>query len=291
MVKDLSFRALMGMTLSSQTDVDLSRPAYNHSDRSFWGLELRYKGIDPHDIFAYILWQEDHNDEFPTDPLQDYEFDSKYVGLGSEGTLFLSNLRYLGEFVWECGKRYANGATDEGAENINAYALDGQLEYLFDHPLDPRVQAEYLLASGDSDRIASPTNTVGGNRRNTRDTSFVGFGFRDTGISFAPEISNIQMVRMGGSLFPLKMYKVFKELELGLNWFIYHKDRSEGAVSDPTATQPIGRLGHEMDVFANWRITSDISWLVRWGVFWPAGGAFADDQERHYLLSAMTFSF
>jgi len=43
----------------------------------------------------------------------------------------------------------------------------------------------------------------GGNTRGD-DTSFVGFGYRDTGLSFAPRLSNIHVWRLGASFIPFE---------------------------------------------------------------------------------------
>ena len=46
-------------------------------------------------------------------------------------------------------------------------------------------------------------------------------------------------------------------------------------VSDPTADEQSGYLGWEVDVFTNWRVTSDLAVTVRYGAFFP-GDAFSD---------------
>jgi len=79
-------------------------------------------------------------------------------------------------------------------------------------------------------------------------------------------------------------------LELGTNWFLYHKNRRDGAVSDPTADEGSGYLGWEMDYFANWEITPDLMWTTRYGLFFP-GHAFSDQTTRTYFLVGMTWSF
>ena len=81
-----------------------------------------------------------------------------------------------------------------------------------------------------------------------------------------------------------------EELELGTDWFLYWKNASNGAVSDITANRRSGYLGWEMDYFANWRVTSDLSWTARLGVFFP-GSAFSDRSTRTFFLVGVTWSF
>ncbi len=278
---------LAGKTVGSSQDFDLTRPT-SRTRRAVFGTQLRYLGFEKHRPFAYVLWQSDHNHETRPTPLQDYDYDSVYVGLGSTGEL-TKNLFYSTEWVYEGGRSYGHRDFYK-RDVIKAWAFDIELEYLFDVPKRPRVSAEYIFASGDPDRLASPTDASGGNRGDMRDSSFVGLGYRDTGLSFAPRLSNVHIWRMGGSFFPLAGDPTFDRLELGTNWFLYWKNRRDGAVSDPTADMQSGYLGWEMDYYASWAITTDLSWTARYGLFFP-GDAFSDQSSRSFFLTGMTWSF
>ena len=136
---------------------------------------------------------------------------------------------------------------------------DAGVEKLFDCPMRPRIAGEYMFGSGDGNRRYTPTGAKGGNRGNARDASFAGFGLRDTGISLAPQISNLHIWKLS-------------------------------AISDPTADMFNGYVGAEMDYFVNWRLSSDLSWTVRWGTFFP-GGAYSDQYPRHFIFTGLTWSF
>jgi hypothetical protein len=146
-----------------------------------------------------------------------------------------------------------------------------------------------MFASGDGDRRFSPTNSVGGNTRGN-DSAFNGFGFRDTGLSFAPQLSNLHAWRLGAAFTPFEKIEMLKALELGTDWFLYWKNHAKGAVSDGTADRRSGYLGWEMDYFVNWRITSDLAWTTRFGTFFP-GSAFSDQTTRTFFLTGVTWSF
>jgi hypothetical protein len=208
--------------------------------------------------------------------LHNFDYDTFYVGIGSTGEL-VQNLRYSTEWVYEGGHSYWDRQSfleDQRRDNVEA---------------KPRIIGEYMFASGDSDRYGSPTNAIGGNRKG-QDHSFSGFGYRDTGLSFGPRLSNVHVWRAGGSFLPFEKTKGLDQLELGTDWFLYAKNRSNGAVSDPTADDRSGYLGWEMDYYANWRITSDLSWTTRFGTFFP-GEAFSDRTTRTFFLVGMTWSF
>lgn len=284
---DVAITGLMGRTVGSSEDFDASRYT-ERTRRTFFGVELRYTGFERHEPFAYVLWQRDHNHDNYRPLLQKFDYDSFYVGLGSEGEL-LTNLRYSTEWVYESGHSYGHRSFLH-QDVIRAWAFDVELEYLFDTRCHPRASLEYMFASGDEDRLDSPTDAIGGNRGDRTDRSFVGFGWRDTGLSFAPRLSNVHIWRAGASFFPFENDKFLNRLELGTDWYLYHKNHRAAAVSDFTADRGSGYLGWEMDYFANWDITPDLAWTARYGVFFP-GKAFSDQTTRTFFLVGMTWRF
>ncbi len=278
---------LAGKTVGSTPDFDLSRTA-TRSHRNFLGTQLRYIELERHEPFVYAIWQRDQNSEERITPFQRYDYDSFYFGFGSTGEL-AQRWRYATEWVIERGHSYGDGEYRQ-RNDIRAWAFVNELEYLFPGPKKARASIKYLFGSGDSDRIESPTNSAGGNSRGFTDESFIGFGFQDTGLSFAPLYSNLHMWRAGGSFYPWPNDPRFSRLQLGTDWYLYHKHHRSGAVSDPTADLGSGYLGWEMDYYANWQMTSDLSWTARFGAFFP-GAAFSDETTRTFLLLGMTWSF
>jgi len=284
---DFELTTLAGKTVGSSDDFDLSRSA-TRTRRNFLGGQLKYLGFDRHQPFAYVLWQRDQNREARFHPFQRFDYDSFYSGLGSTGEL-TQRLRYETEWVYEGGESFGDGRFVRRDE-IDAWALRAELEYLFRGDHKPRASIEYLFGSGDSDRLGSPTNTIGGNRGDFSDNSFVGFGFHDTGLSFAPRYSNLHMWRVGGSFYPWPGQQRLRRLELGTDWYLYQKHHASAAVSDPTANVGSGYLGWEMDYYVNWRVTSDLAWTARLGAFFP-GEAFDDRTTRTFLLLGAVWSF
>lgn len=285
---DFETTLVMGKTPASTENIDRSRPVADHSNRKFWIIEERYKGFENHEPFVYVAWQDDSTSEDPPNYLQNYHYDSQYIGFGSTGEL-IRNLRYSTEWVLERGRSYGSDRYMH-KDTIKAWGFDHRLDYYFQHKMKPILSFEYMFASGDANRLGSPTNAEGGNRNDRVDRSFIGFGFRDTGLSFAPRLSNIHIWRLGGIFRPFPDVEAVKELELGSDWFLYAKHRSNAAVSDALADRQSSYLGWEMDYFANYRIVSDLSWTVRFGAFFP-GKAFTDRTTRTFLLTGITWSF
>jgi len=284
---NFEIQGLGGMGIRSEPDIDRSRPNSGSSERNFWGTQITYKGFEKHKPFAYAFWNKDQKTEWKPVPLQDYDYDSYYVGIGSTGEL-LKNLRYGTELVYEGGNDYGHHEILQ-RDDIEAWAFDAALEYLCQMKTKPRFGLEYMFASGDGDRELSPTNEWGGNYHGN-DNSFSGFGYRDTGLAFAPRLSNLNAWRAGAAFKPFESVESLRQMELGTDWFLYCKNRADGAVSDFTADRQSNYLGWEMDYFINWRITSDLSWTTRFGTFFP-GKAFSDQTTRTFLLTGVTWSF
>jgi hypothetical protein len=220
--------------------------------------------------------------------MQRYDYDTRYVGLGSEGTLLTPNLRYSAELVGEFGKTYSHQTVSD-RDDVCALAFDATLSYLFPISTHPRLTFEYLYASGDKDHFLSATATSVGNLAGTNDNDFNAFGYRDLGLSFAPRLSNLHVYTLGAGFFPLETIDLFRKMEVGTKVFFYHK-AANGPVSDETAVRNARCLGWEWDVYCDWRITSDLTWTVRYGGFRP-GPAFRDRSCRDFFYTGVTLSF
>jgi len=284
---------MFAMTIHDTANIDDSAAVSDRMDRHFYGGEVRYKGFSRHEPFAYFLIQRDHTGKDSSaarQTVQSYHYDSNYVGLGSTGSVLLPNLRYETELVFECGSSFAENVSDH-TEGIRAMAFDVLLEYLFDCPRHPKVSFEYLFGSGDRNRRLSSTSTIGGNAAGTPDHAFNAFGFRDTGLAFGPDPANLHIFQGGVSVFPLEQCRRFRKMEVGTKVFFYMKHRNGGAISDTTAVNASSWVGWEWDLFCNWRITSDVSWTVRYGIFHPGEAFGGATDRRHFFYTGLTYSF
>ena len=295
-VCDFEIMGFIGRSIDDYPNIDESVAVIDRQDRCFWGVEGAYTGIRGHRVFAYYMAQNDRTSPYEPDPIrasvQDYGYESQYIGVGSTGSI-IPNLRYQVELVGETGRGYSRfqGPTED-PDRICGVAFDAQLEYYFTAPMRPKVWVQYLYASGDNDRFDSTTNTVGGNLAGTTDYAFNAFGYRDTGISYNPNVSNLQMWQVGGSFFPFEKHPLLKNLELGSMLFFYSKAAGGGPVSDRTISSENSRwLGWEWDIYMDWRITSDLSLTVRYGAFQPGAAYDQNDECRQFLYAALTYSF
>jgi hypothetical protein len=296
----LSFDAVAGITPVRTVDFDTSRPNFDHNTRrGFFGGMLSLQAGD-HRPFVYGLYQKDYNeddflDQGPIDTR--YEYDSAYLGLGSTGALS-DRLRYGVEVAYEFGDTLSNSfelspaggliPVEQAEDDISAWALDVKLDYFPDDPLQTRLSAEAIAASGDADRGTTNT-TFNGNRAGTTDTAFNGFGLLNTGLAFAPEVSNLLALRGGVAVFPLPDAGIFRRLQVGTDVFVYAKYDKDAPVDEPSGDERY--LGWEPDVYVNWQLTSDLTLAARYGVFFPNDDNFASDDSRQFLFVGLTLGF
>jgi len=275
-------------SIRSHDDIDRSIPQRDDSRRFFAGGQFTWTGIDGHEPYAFVLLQRSHHRD--KSPFQDYRYDSNYFGIGSHGQLFLPNLRYYAEAIWETGNSSATFVPTQ-SEDIDAFAVNAGLDYYFNCPGRPRLGVQYALGSGDKDR-RSPTNTLFGNLPGTDDDGFLGFGYIDTGYALAAQLANLQFVRIGGAVRPFEDVESFglNRLEVGSNFFWLWKDERTGGISDVRANLADSDIGNELDVFLHWYLMSDLIVSVRFGTFYP-GDAYSKDPNRSFLTTAVTFLF
>ncbi len=300
-VGDFDINALFAKLIHSYRDLDSSRPNYTNTRRYFYGIEVKYRGFENHQPFFYYLWQRDKmHDSNPDMYIVSWDYDSEYLGFGSKGQL-VPYVKYSAEVVYERGKTYGFPDITDPYQYINAryhrdrisaWGWDVLIEYFPPVKTNPRFSFEYIFASGDPDRIYHPTNTFIGNQAWTKDLSFNAFGYRNTGLVLFPDMTNIHIWRLGASFFPFDKHSAdwLKRMELGTDWFLYHKHRSKAAISDDLANVQSGYVGWEMDYFVNWRMTSDFAWTIRYGAFFP-GKAYTDKTTRTFFLAGFVWSF
>lgn len=267
-------------------DIDQSLPNNDDSRRAYGALEVNYVVSGYHRGYAMLMIERDLNDEDPDVASQDWTYDAWYLGAGLRGA-FWRDLGYHLEAIYQGGESAAAGTTD--TESIQAFSLSLLLEYRFHAPTSPAVLFEYMYGSGDDDR-GSVTDVAAGNTAGTDDEGFLAFGFLQTGYALFPRVSNIHILRLGGSLRPLEGTAGFEYLEVGAFAYLYRKVESAAPISDPRAFLDDSEVGSEIDLFLRWRVLSDLALSVNFGRFMP-GDAYDDDDGRNFFSAGFTYGF
>jgi hypothetical protein len=285
------------LTPRRTVDFDSSRPHFDDNTfRGFYGAMLSTR-VGQHKPFAYALFQQDYNHDY-TSTLgvisTKFDYYSYYLGAGSSGSLS-DRLIYGVEAVYEGGSTLSNSFDQstffpipQEKDTISAWAADARLDYLLGDERHSRFGFETILASGDSDRINGST-TFAGNRPGTQDHSFNAFGLLNTGLAFAPSVSNLMAFRIGASTFPFPDSVRLGRLQVGGDFFVFNKMRENGGIDEVTSS---GRyLGVEPDIYMNWQITSDVTLVLRYGVFFPNKDVIVNDDTRQFFYGGVTFAF
>lgn len=273
---DWFLKAFLAQTVPGEDNVDTSVPGYDKdSDRYFYGFEYGYLGFPGHDLYCYVVGQEDSSDARPDDPDYDYRYDSQYYGLGAEGPLAKA-FTYRLEAIKEYGRSRVYDTAEK--REIDAWAAVSRVAYTPRVYAHPNVSFEYAFGSGDSSRT-SVTDTYGGNT-SQKDGNFLYFGYFPTSYALFPRLSNIHICRAGIALRPLESNAVFKHLTIGADYYRFFKDKSGGGVYDPEASDNDRDIGSEIDLTLGWRIFSDLGVYARYGHFMP-GGAYSPDANNN----------
>ena len=297
--KDTTLEFLAGITPAYTVDIDPSRPHFdNNTHRGFYGAMLSQQ-VGSQKPFIYFVSQQDYNHDYvsitgaSSDAIRThFRYNSNYLGIGSKGTIG-DHLAYGGEAIYESGHTLSNSFDNSLApvpqtkDQIDAFAGDLRLDYLLNDVRKTRISAEGIFATGDDGRRQT-TNTLGGAPPNTRDTSYNGFGQVQNGLAFSPNVSNLFILRVGASTFPLQRVGTFQQLQMGLDMFLYEKFAINAPLDEPTSGT--GYVGVEPDLFLNWKIKSDVTLAMRYGVFFP-GSAIIDNNKRQFFYTGITFAF
>jgi hypothetical protein len=303
-ISDISFgpataQFIAGVTPTRTVDFDPSRPNFDHNTRrGFFGANLSQQ-IGQHRPYAYGLLQRDYNEDdvaFTGGVRTEFDYNSYYLGVGTEGAI-TDRLLYGVELVYEGGTTLSNsfiisGPTlvqiEQTRDQIKALAADARLDLLLLDQRKSRISAEVIAASGDDDRLQTST-TFAGNRPNSADRAFNAFGLLNTGLAFAPAVSNVLIFRVGAVTFPMPEHTAFDRLQLGVDLFVFNKLAQRAPIDEPTFDK--GYLGFEPDVFLNWQVSSDVTFALRYGIFFPGSAIVSDENPRQFFGAGMTYAF
>jgi hypothetical protein len=301
-----SLSVVAGVTPTRSVDILPDRPEFSYDTRrGFYGALLSVAVGQQHP-YIYGLIQRDYNGDHDVSvngPITTrYSYNSDYIGVGSTGPI-TDHLRYGIESAVEMGNTLSDSSTigfqNDGAVGlvqvpqtrnyIRAYAADLKFDYLPQDEHNSRFALEMIAASGDSDRGLTNT-TFNGNKPNTADRAFNGFGLLNTGLAFANPPSNLLSLRLGASTFPLRDRPYFKRLQVGTDLFVFGKPVANAPIAEPTASGQ-SYLGWEPDVYVNWQMVSDVTIALRYGAFIPNPSAYSDTATRQFLYLGATFAF
>lgn len=267
----------------SDDNIDILSTGSGRTKRWFYGSEWKIHFLASHKAGIFFLVNNDRNNESPDGNNQRHQLDSNYYGVGIDGRVF-GNLSYWTQFIGENGKTYPTGSSTK--TGVSARALDAGLRYFFRTPTAPSFYAEYASGSGDGDATGSSNSTLGGSAAGN-DERFISFGGLSLGYALAPQLTNLDVFKLGMSVKPFAWTssRSWSDISVQPAYYIYNKDKSSGATSDPYATTGAGasrKVGAEFDLTVAWKAAVDLSYQLKFGRFNPAS-AYANRASENYL--------
>jgi hypothetical protein len=299
-IGNFSVTTVAGITPLTTVDIQPDRPAFDYNTkRGFYGA-LASVAVGAQHPYMYGLFQQDYNTEnvsYQGPITTNYKYNSAYVGVGSSGPIS-DHIQYGIEGVWEGGNTLSDSSEVQGFQlvpvpqttnAICAWAGDVKIDYVPQDVNNTRLSLEGIIASGDTNRGLTNT-TFNGSTPNTIDRAFNGFGLLSTGLAFNAAVSNLMVFRAGASTFPLANVQAFRRFQIGTDLYLFAKTNSQAPIDQPTIPGH-QYLGWEPDLYLNWELASDVTFTVRYGVFFPNGASFPSNTARQFLFTGATFAF
>ena len=299
----LSLSTVAGVTPTRTVDIFPDRPSFDFDTRrGFYGGMLSLAVGQQHP-YIYGLLQRDYNGDHNTSVIgnitTNYSYNSEYLGVGSAGPIS-DHFRYGIESAVEFGSTLSDSsalaATGIGLvqahqtrDDIRAYASDAKIDYVPQDEHNSRLSTEFIFATGDRDRGLTNT-TFNGNKAGTPDRAFNAFGLLNTGLAFAAPTSNLLVLRLGASTFPLPSNELLHRFQIGTDIFVFGRPNTAAPIDEPTNGSS-SYLGWEPDIYVNWQVVSDVTIALRYGVFVPNSSTFTETAARQFLYLGATFAF
>ena len=254
-------------------------------DPAHYAAEWKWKFIGRQMLDLSMLGNIDQNFEKIDGGGQKHQLDSIFYGIGLSGNI-TGRFSYWTQYIMETGKTYASaGGAGAGTISLDADAIDLGAKYFFPTKVAPTAYFEYVQGSGDGDATGSATATAGGSTAG-KDQRFISFGGLSLGYALAPQLINIKVMKLGGSVKPFgwSASRIWSEILLQPTWYTYTKDKAAGITSDVAVNSGAGsskKIGSEFDFTLAWRLAGDLKYQLKWGRFSP-GAAYNNRSSETY---------
>lgn len=257
--------------------------------------QIEFPDVYKQSVVVSYLAQQDMNNEESSSFIPEW---SSIVETGSKGgkvdtqyiTLKVSG-PIIGTLFYDVWCTYGSGRTltylDDGNAGfsyqyvlISSVMSGFSVDYFRPELLSAAFNFRFIYASGDADS----ERLIEGNTSD-KSTQFIPLTASSLGIAFSPKLSNLIVAELAGSVKPLKG----EPLQTGLKFFAFLRPTS-GPVDILSGLDPAGTaswLGFETDIYANYRIRSDLGISVNTGLFFPGilpAGAFVSETPLKYSI-------
>ncbi|MHC4607143.1 MAG: alginate export family protein [Planctomycetota bacterium] len=246
-------------------------------DFVFAALHATYLGLDGHEVDGYLLHRNLSDDVF-TNEAGTETGDQKDFTLGARLEGEMDSFAYTAEAAFQFGER--------AEDDVRAWAVAVTAKYSFDMDWKPRVGAEIALASGDDDPADGDVGTF--------DAVFP-FGHLFHGHMDLVGWRNLRAGKLWVSVHP----RAWVSLHADFHTFRLAEDRDAwyAASGQPVRRDATGQadedLGHEVDLYAKWKLWDRAAFWAGYSHFFP--GDFVEDtgfdESMDWLFVQVTVDF
>jgi hypothetical protein len=293
---------------SEQQRLNLLRKASAIAGRVFTGvqidvLQVFFQNFTVGFLANVDLIPDDFILTYPTQTdLSKYTFGGKYtsfyLSLNANGKIW-RGLYYNVEGVYQTGYNatYIKESPSLGRYDfapIHSFALNATLAYYFYNKLSPTVKVNFYYAHGDSDVQFDDYKVVNNNydvlNVSGHDNNFKAPTSPTIGYVFQPDLSNLIVIEVSGSVKPLNFLKkeIFSRFFVESAILFYMKPVLSGGSLLPENTATLPFQGTEVDVYTNWNIFSDLAVQLKMGLYFPGGIVSGSDIYSPYGKLGLT---
>ncbi len=223
-------------------------------------------------------------------PAEGGAVNTQHVGIGLSGPV-VPSLYYelFGYFGTGSTLTYLTGSYKKTL--ILSYLLGGEINIFLERIRFARLTARVLFSSGDEDFDAYIDGNTAGYSQ-----FFVPISMSSFGLIFSPQLGNLFLAELAGSIKPFGGRGFGEKLQTILKGIIFFRTTT-GPVAeagiDPASTALY--LGTEVDAIINFRPFSDFGTSLSFGCFLPnnkpGSGAFLDTERKPEILGRFEASF
>lgn len=276
-----------GRTPESRNNQNPAAPGSYNSKRYFNGIELGLSTVGGWRPYAGYLQERDNSEERPRNTNQEFRSDFNMVFAGLRGEI-TPQWKISGEHIWQTGRvPRLSTPSHRNPQSSNAYVISTQ--YLQDSVAI--YEYDFTYARGDNDRRSVVASGNGSESRIGRsDHNFFYFGYVDTGLVYAPRISNM-LIHHGGVTVNLPE---LPRWQAKLDLYNFRRDVSHTANSDPYITRHGSEMGREADVSLEFRPFANMSLVGDYGIFFagrPHGTSSNSSPRREYFGVSLSLDF
>lgn len=267
------FGAYTGLLVKDSNPYNFSRQDLSDgAKRLFGGLQFR---VDFGSGWHVALGGLSQSDRGSVEALR---YDTQYASVELGGN-FSPSVSLSLEGIYQGGE--GPESTGTALCDIEAYAVVMRLQFSLLDNAESAFIFDAAYATGSDNRYEYAPGGINGTGK---DSQFFAFGIYSTGFAFEPDLSNLVFGALSFTTMPFGDTSMFGRSTFNLRGSVYFKADKAGPTSEIATIDPLNDgssafLGWAADCNWSWRLVSDLSLVIGFGVFKPGTAYTTRDLE------------